>query len=316
MAASASGRTVIIVNPASAGGRSTNSFMQAKTRLESFFGPTETRFTERPEHATALTREALRNGATNIIAVGGDGVVNEIVNGFYEGDASVSPEAVLNIVNAGTGGDFRKSFGIGADLDAALNVIENGKPQRIDLGEITFVDHTGTTKSRYFANIASFGMSGEVDMIAARSKIARTFGGRFTYAWSTLRALFRHKPKRVAIKIDDSEPVTSTIGTIAVCNGQYFGGGMHVAPMADASDGHFEVITIEATPLATTLRSSNRIYTGDHLESPHVTHRSGQTVEAYPVETNDVLLLDIDGETPGRLPAKFEVKRQSLMLRY
>lgn len=308
-----------IVNPRSAGGRTGRAWRVISETLEKELGPVRTHFTTGPSTphylpAAELTRKALHEGAQLVIAVGGDGTIDEVVNGFFENDALINPEAHLAILNAGTGGDFRRTFDLPDDIEESAKRIASGNSRRIDIGRLSFISEDGRNASRYFNNIASFGLSGEVVRAVNKATWQKSFGGAFTFLWGTLMASATHKPRPVRIVTDDGAEEVLNAGVVAIANGKYFGGGMFIAPMAEPDDGFFDVVMMRDTTLLNMLKNSGAMREGKHLESPLVTHRRARWVEATPVGP-EPMLLDVDGEAPGRLPARFEIIPGAITLR-
>ena len=309
-------RTRAIVNPRSAGRRTAARWPRVAERIEAELGPVETVFTDAPDSATRLTREALRDGVEQIVAVGGDGTINEVVNGFFDGDEPVNPDAVLAIAVLGTGGDFRKTLGIGSDVDDFVRRIAAGRVRSVDVGHLRFVDHEGRPATRYFGNIASFGLSGEVVAAVNRAGFSKKLGGKFAFQWASFTSLLRHHDARVRITVDDDEGrVEESLTIAAVCNGQYFGGGMRIAPDASPDDGLFDVVTLRDLGVLDFMRYSGLIYRGEHVHLDRVSITRGRRIIAEPMNEGEHVLLDVDGEQPGRLPATFELRRGALKIR-
>jgi diacylglycerol kinase (ATP) len=310
-------KTLAVINPRSAGGRTRREADTIARRLAEVSGPLSVALTEGPLDASRITSRGLLEGFERIVAVGGDGTINEVVNGFFHEGAVINPEAELCLLNMGTGGDFRKTFEIGIGLDAALQRMTEGPVRRIDAGCLTYVAPDGRTGTRYFANIASFGLSGDVVERVNSARLLKRVTGQFAYTWASLSALVRFRPKPVRLKVDDVFDDVVTISTCAVCNGQYFGGGMKVAPGASPDDGLFDVVVMGAAPLKQTLSSMNDIFTGEHVNNPNVRVLRGRRVIATPVEATEgaPIHIEADGESPGRLPAMFEVRARALKFR-
>ncbi len=304
-----------IVNPHSSNGDTRFQWPMIEARVRRITGPIEVAFTDGPSAATHLTRRALHEGVEQIIVVGGDGTTNEVVNGFFEEGRLVNPNALLSFLTCGTGGDFRRTFGVPKQLDAQITGLHTGEIRTIDLGKLTYTDFEGEIATRYFANIASFGLSGEVDRAVNHLSFSKRFGGKTAFKWGTLKALFSYRSKQVRICVDDQYEETMQIATAAVCNGRYFGGGMFIAPHAQPDDGAFEVVIIRDTSNLQLVLKSGMIYKGKHLNHPNVCTARGKRVEALPVNPEEEVLLDVDGEVPGRLPATFEVLPQVIKLR-
>ena len=297
-------RTVVIVNPKSQGGKLGKRWTDVAETLGRAF-PFDELVTQGVGDATRLTREALKGGAERIVAIGGDGTVNEVVNGFFEADKPINPEATLGLIPFGTGGDFRRTLGIPQDTTEAASVIAAGHRRKIDVGKLTFVATDGSPATRMFANIASFGVSGVVDRLVNES--GKKLGGKLSFMFASVRATWSYKNQRVQLVFDGKERAEISINTVAVANGKYFGGGMKVAPAAELDDGTFEVVSIGDLGMGEVLAMSRKIYKGDHLAMDKVSVRRAKVVEAEGIEPGAVIELDVDGENPGRLPARFEV---------
>jgi YegS/Rv2252/BmrU family lipid kinase len=301
-------RTVVVVNPNSQGGRLGKRWPEIADKLGRAL-PFDDAVTKGSGDATKLTRDALRAGAEQIVAIGGDGTVNEVVNGFFdEAGTAIAPEASFALIPFGTGGDFRRTMHLPVDLDEAIGVVAAGKRSKIDVGKLEFTADGGKAL-RMFANIASFGVSGVVDRLVNESGKKL---GRLSFAWATVRATWSYKNQRVQLVFDGKERVEATINTVAVANGKYFGGAMMVAPDAVVDDGLFDVVALGDLGFGDLLKSGRRIYKGTHVSMDKVTCRRARVVEAEPIEPGGVVELDVDGECPGRLPARFELVPSAL----
>ena len=297
-------RTTVIVNPKSQGGRLGKRWADLADTIGRVF-PFDEAITQAPGDATRLAREALRAGAERVVAIGGDGTVNEVVNGFFdEAGAPIAPDATFALLPFGTGGDFRRTLGMPTDPAAAARVIAEGRRRRIDVGRLGFTLASGERVHRMFANIASFGVSGVVDRLVNES--SKRFG-RLGFMLATARATWSYKNQRVQLTFDGTDRIEATINTVAVANGRYFGGGMMVAPQAELDDGRFDVVAMGDFGFGDLLKSGRRLYQGTHISMDKVTSRRARVVEAEALEPGAVVELDVDGECPGRLPARFEL---------
>ena len=223
----------------------------------------------------------------------------------------------MALLTNGTGGDFRRTFGIEDGLAASLKRIAEGRPKRIDVGKLSYVTADGKPALRYFANIASFGLSGEVVGRVNRARWSKLLGGKFAFRWGALRAALSYKNKPVRLKVDNVFDEVLTVSTVAVCNGRFFGGGMKVAPDAQPDDGLFDVIVLGDAPRGQGMRDMNKLYTGEHVRLPYVKVMRGASVIATPVQATEraSVLLDVDGEGPGQLPAMFDVMHKAISFR-
>jgi len=297
-------RTVVVVNPNSQGGKLGKRWAVLADTLQRAF-PFDDVHTNGPGHATGLVRDALRAGAERIVAIGGDGTVNEVINGFFENGVAIS-NASFALVPFGTGGDFRRSIEMPTEAAEAAAVIAANHTRLIDVGKLELTAMDGTRIVRMFANIASFGVSGVVDRLVNESGKKL---GRMSFMLATARATWSYKNQRVQLIFDGDvkNRVEATINTVAVANGKYFGGAMKIAPNAKLDDGKFDVVALGDLGFADLLKSGTRIYKGTHLTMAKVSERRARVVEAEPIEPSAVVELDVDGEPLGKLPARFEI---------
>jgi YegS/Rv2252/BmrU family lipid kinase len=314
-----SGPIYAIVNPASGGGRTGRDWAQIQEKLEAALGEVTPLFTDgpaTPHHLPAanLAREAADRGAALIIAVGGDGTINETINGLFHDTTDGQAPAPLGLLNTGTGGDFRKTFDLPADLDACITRLASGDSRAIDIGRLTFNADDNQPMARHFNNIASFGMSGAVDRAVNKARFSKLFGGSFTYLWATLSTALRYRPQAVRIRTESGWDEVINVGTAAVANGRFFGGGMMMAPDANPQDGAFDLVIMRDTSVGDLFKDSGALYDGTHVENEKVIVTRTTWVEAEPIDAKPVLL-DIDGEAPGKLPARFDILPGALTLR-
>jgi YegS/Rv2252/BmrU family lipid kinase len=305
---------VLVVNPRAGAGRAGQQLDALTAALREGGARFDVVQTRGPGDATVRVREALDAGAEGIAVVGGDGTLNEAVNGFFEPDGTArDTEAWLGPLPCGTGGDFRKSVGIGTDMNATVTRMLWATPRPIDVGWLEFRDHEGKKAARAFLNIASFGLGGLVDQIVNAGP--KWIGGKPAFFLGTLRAMRRYSNRKVVITVDDEPPRETEIVNVAVANGQYFGGGMHIAPEAVLDDGLFDVVGLENMGRVEQMRLTRHLYGDTILQQPKVTYARGRRIVAEPADWSGPVLLDVDGEAPGALPATFEVRPGAVRLR-
>ncbi|MGH7281231.1 MAG: diacylglycerol/lipid kinase family protein [Polyangiaceae bacterium] len=309
---------LVIVNPNSGGGKTGRVFSSMQRTFESALGTVDVTFTERTGHAIEIAAGAAKAGRDLVVAVGGDGTLNEVINGLMRAAEEGSRAPEVAIVGQGTGGDFRKTLGLEHRLDKYLEAIASGRVRAIDVGRITYRDHEKQQQTRFFVNILSAGMGGLVDRYVAGA--SRALGGKVAYFGASLRALVQAKRGRLRCEVTEngktSEKKIQTL-MIAICNGRYFGSGMHVAPMAKIDDGKFEVVSIDAESKLAFSMSSQRIYDGTHIGKEGVVHFSCEKID-MDLENEDareLFLLDCDGEPIGGLPISVEVIPGALRFR-
>ncbi len=306
-------RTLVVANPMSANGALGRRWPELERTIASRFGRFDHRFTERKGDAAGIVRRALDDGYEMVVAMGGDGTIGEVVDGFFREGAAVNPEAVLGVLPFGTGGDFRKTIGAPKDLAEGAASLRGDATLRIDVGRLRYTREGGGEGLCHFANIASFGIGGLVDEYVNTS--SKALGGRLSFAWATFRAMRVFKPQRARLRLDDRPAFELQLHNVAVANGRYFGGGMKVAPHAALDDGLFDVVTLGPMSMGDLLLRGHKIYSGTHLELPQVREERARVVEAEPVERGERILLDVDGEVPGLLPARFELLPAALRLK-
>ena len=298
--------TRVIVNPRAANGRVQAAWPRLRDALQEALGPFEAVWTGAPMHAAELAGEAAARGYARVVAVGGDGTLSEVVAGLFPNGEPLAPALVLGHVSLGTGGDFRRSLALPKGPDAAIARLRGGRARPVDVGVLDYTTHEGRPATRAFLNLASFGLSGRVDQLVNRARFSKRLGGSFAFAWASLVALAGHRNAPVRITVDDTVLTEGPIALACVCNGQYAGGGMRFAPHARLDDGRFDVIVVGDAGRAELVASFGSIYRGRHLEHPRVSAATGARIVATPLGP-DPVLLDVDGEAPGRLPATFRL---------
>lgn len=295
---------LIVANPRAADGAVGRTWKSIERSVHASFGAHEVAFTSGPGDATRIVREAVLAGKQVVIAVGGDGTINECVNGLVPGG-----KTQLGVFPAGTGSDLARSIGI-RETTSGCSI------KRVDLGRVTCVGRDGALKPRMFLNIASMGSSGLiVDKVNNTSK---RFGAKASFMWGTVKGLVQYANRRVRLRVDDVVDEEVVANTIAVANGRYFGGGMMIAPDAKLDDGMFDVVLIGDIGFSFFVRYSSKLYAGTHttLEPVKVFRGRRVTVEPLPVASASAepMLVETDGEQPGAGPATFEVLPGALEL--
>ncbi len=308
---SAPRRTFVLVNPASANGRTGKRWPELAAALRKNVGDFEVGFTDGPLQAIDRVREALQQGADLIVSVGGDGTHNEVVNGFFADGAPIRPGAAMAIVPAGTGGDLRRTLGLPVDPIAAIEHVGRD-PRPVDVGHLVCTGHDGGRAEHWFINITSFGIAGLVDKLVNES--SKALGGRLSFLWGVARAAARYRNQPVRVSLDGGAPRQFTINNFVVANGRYFGGGMQIAPQAEMGDGVFDIVVLGDLGTIDMARGLPRLYRGDHIGMKGIETLRATEVHAEPVEPDARILIDMDGEQPGRLPATLKLRPHALHL--
>jgi YegS/Rv2252/BmrU family lipid kinase len=296
------GEMVFIVNPKAATGAVGKQWPRIEALCRDRLGDFRWLATSGPGQAREFARQEVLGGKRLIVCVGGDGTLNEIVNGVMNNHGPIRPEVSIGFIPYGTGCDFRRTLGIPGDPGGAVELLVRGRAQSIDLGRLSYVDHEGRREIRYFHNVTSFGLGGEVNKRVNGS--GKTMGGFFSFLKATLLSLLLYDKKRIHLRVDGVFDETVLTWNIAVANGKYHGGGMCVAPGAGVGDGLFEVTIVGDLSLAEIFYHFPKLYRGRIAEVKKVRILAGKKIEAF---SKQPVLLDVDGEQPGRLPVTIDM---------
>ncbi len=295
-------KTRVIINPESSKGETRKKWSQIKEALKSFIKEFRFEFTEKPLQATEITRNSIKEGYEFIVGVGGDGTANEIANGFFENEIIMNPDATMGIVPSGTGNDFVKSLRIPKKIKEAIKNLKEGNVLKIDVGKVRFIDHNGVQTTRFFLNVADFGIGGEVVRRVNRKDVSKR--GKWAYWKALFESAFKFRGCKVKVFIGENE-ITKNFFIGAVANGKIFGGNMLIAPDASLEDGLFDIVLVENISFFELLKNGVKLIKGTHLSHPKVKFFREKTMKAVPEEEN--VLIELDGEQPGFLPAVFEI---------
>ncbi len=306
-------RVRLVVNPTAGSGAAGRRVGAVTDALERAGVEHEVAPTTRPGDATRLVAGALERGFDVCAVMGGDGTLNEACQAYLgqDGEPIAGPE--LALIPSGTGGDFRKTFGLGSDVEGAVRRLITAPPRPLDLGILEAVGNDGQPVRKAFINIMSFGLGGLTDRLVNDGP--KWMGGRLAFFVGTLRAMTSYRNPPVVVTVDGKVVTEAPILNVAVANGRYFGGGMMIAPDADPSDGLFDVVALYDLTRAQGIALASKIYRGTHPGTRGVTVARGRRVEAEALRARDQVLIDLDGETPGHLPLTARVAPSALRIR-
>ncbi len=301
----------MIVNPRSGRGLNESTWARVRGALIDGLGELDSAFSAAPRDAAAIARREAGAGRRLIVALGGDGTISEVANGILEAGAGTETE--LGIVPRGTGGDFRRTLDLPHDITEAAKRIRDGRARPLDAGRVHFRGHAGQTLIHSFVNVASFGFSSTVATRANAS--SKRFGGRVAFFAATLRALASYDNTDVWLTIEGRPRERRRVLLAAIGNGRFFGGGMKICPAALIDDGALDLVTVGDFSKGEVLTNIGRLYEGTHLELEAVENARVTRVAVEPVESDARIPIELDGETPGYLPAVFEILPAALRLR-
>ena len=312
-------QTRLIVNPVSANAKTAGRWPPIQEFLRTQGLAFDHVVTERSGHATELASKAVAEGCTLIVAVGGEGTMNEVVNGLVSPAGTVPPDVALGIIPSGTGTDFVRTLGIPRDPLQACQRLLRAETRAVDLGEVEYAPldspssqasaQTGRQR-RYFINVAGLGFDGEASERVNRS--SKALGGTITYLSSLFLTLVSYQNKHVELTLDGQTAPRRRLNSVIVSNGCYFGGGMRIAPHADLQDGLFDVIILGDLHKLEFALNVPKVYNGTHLTHPKVEEYRAREVR---VVSQERMLIQADGELVGMAPATFRLLPQAIRVK-
>jgi YegS/Rv2252/BmrU family lipid kinase len=301
----------IILNPASAAGKTSRRLKNIIDALERRLrGAYSLYVTRHPRDATDSAKSAIEQGSKLIIAVGGDGTIQEVVNGFSLNTPSVSVVPELGIVCSGTAEDIAKSFNLPVTLHQQVEIACGTRSRRVDVGKVTFVGRDGKLIERFFVNECQQGIAAAV--VQRVSPLLKRLGGFFGFGVAAVTTAVQYRSQVMTVKIDDREEITDSFLGVVVANGGFAGGGMNFAPRAAVDDGLLDIILIHGQSVPARLLNFPKIYSGRHINLPWVSYYQGKRIS---VSSQREVMLEADGELLGYLPCTIEAVPSALRVK-
>ena len=292
-------RAVVVVNPAAGGGRTARVWRRLRDLMAATL-PAEHVETRAAGDGERLARQAAAAGAPLVVAVGGDGTLNEVVNGVR----SVGSTAAVGAVLTGRGCDACRNFGVPRDPVVAVRTLADGGDARFDLGLAEWADG----RRRWFAISAGAGF----DAAVARRAQSVPARGTLPYLAAVMASITQHRAIATTLELDGERQPSTPLTAVVAANGRWFGGGMKIAPDADAADGLLDVVVLGALGRLELLRWLPTIYPGTHVRHPRVTVRRARSLR---VDAAEPLPTHVDGEPLGVTPVTMTVEVGALRLR-
>jgi YegS/Rv2252/BmrU family lipid kinase len=301
---------MVIVNPNAGSGKGKRDWGTISALLTKYGISYESVFTDCPKHAIQLTHDCILQGFRNFIVVGGDGTLNEVVNGVFRQTACPSLEIVLAMIAVGTGNDWGKMFGIPHSYEESIKIIRNRKIRPQDVGIVEYVNGNKLEK-RHFLNIAGMGFDA---LVVQRTNLQKEAGrnGKAIYLINLLRSLMIYKPSHIEIKMD-GQKISKDFFTISVGIGRYSGGGMLQTPNAIPDDGLFDITVIKTIGKGDIILSLKKLYDGSILKHRRI---EGYKAKEILIESNPSIYVEADGETLGNSPSCFRILPKSVGIVY
>jgi diacylglycerol kinase (ATP) len=294
---------IFILNPIAGGGKGKDlMFMIQKymddTKRENY----NIIHTKGIKNAILLANEYGKNDNNILVAVGGDGTINEVVNGLLMAHENMSTISKLGIINCGSGAGFVQSLGMPADLKAQIGLFQKGQSRPIDVGQVSFTDDSGLIKNRYFINECQIGIGGAV--VSNVSLKHKRFGGKFAFGYVAVSQLLNYQATNMSIIVDGSIPVFEKRLGITIGNGRYCAGGMQLTPGAILDDGLLDVLNIAEMNLIQRLNAFSKVYSGKHIYTPHFTLQKAKQIE---IDSDIPVWVEADGELLGKTPCTVRI---------
>jgi len=299
-----------IVNPNAGNGKGKKDWARISNDLRKLDLNFTENFTDCKGHAIILAKDAINAGFRKFICIGGDGTLNEIVNGAFEQKACGTNDLTLGLIPVGTGNDWGRMFGIPLNYEGASRIIKNGMTTPHDIGLVNF--YNGKEKQqRYFINIAGLGFEA---VVVKRTNYQKDKGksGKAIYFYNLLMSLLSYTNTEAEV-IADGITSNAKIFSLNVGNGRYCGGGMRQTPFASPLDGLLDVTVINGMGKIEIIRNLKILYNGKILEHPKVT---GYKCRNLRVTSDSVLYIEADGESLGHLPAEFSIIPSAINIVY
>lgn len=290
--------TLVIVNPHSAGGGAARRWPAIRELLSRQID-FEVAFSQYAGHAIELGRDARVRGFARLVCVGGDGTLNEVVNGAFTANSG-HPVPEFGLIPCGTGSDFARSLGIPHRPEEACARLGNPRSAPSDLGMVSYQGVEGQ-EHRYFVNAAGLGYDAEV--VSRRNGFNRYVRGTLPYLASLVTTLLSYQNKDVTVTLDEFREARR-VNALVMAIGRFFGGGMRIAPHAVLNDGRFDVVTLGDVSRLELVYNIPGVYSGTHLRNPKVKVERARLVR---VESDQRVLIQADGELLGLVPALFQI---------
>jgi YegS/Rv2252/BmrU family lipid kinase len=299
-----------IVNPNAGHGKGKTDWGKISALLSGYRIKYEACFTQYRQHAIELTREGIVKGHRHIIAIGGDGTMNEVVNGCFTQRSCPTKDIMIGIITVGTGNDWGRMFGIPNDYEGAIRVISERKIRLQDTGMVYFFHGTERSK-RYFINIAGLGFDA---VVVKRTNLQKDKGrkGKLIYFWNLLTCLMSYKHTQTEVVIDGNK-ISNRTFTISLGIGKYSGGGMMQTPHAIPDDGFFDITIIKMMRKMEVVRRLKMLYDGTILDHPLIEGYKGKRIL---IDSDPLIHLEADGETLGHSPIEFRIIPRSINIIY
>ena len=301
----------IVVNPTAGSGRAKDvaKALQQKIKLLS---ASEYRFsfTKEKEDAIFITRKAIAEGASLVISIGGDGTINEVINGFFVDGVPINTNCELGILDGGTGSSYSRIVHSQKSVKQQIEVLFQSNTTVLDLGLINYTNFSGKQISRIFANECQTGIGTRV--VSMVGKTSKLFGGRIAFGFASTIQAIGMKSQKLKIAYDDEPYQEFSLLGLVVGNGWECAGGMKLTPDANLTDGVFDVLSISEMGLAKRLLNLSKVYSGNHLLSSGF---SVKRCKELKIRSDIEIAFEADGELLGNSPFDIQILPAAIRIR-
>lgn len=293
---------LFIVNPNAGSRKGIRDWPKIEKLIQDSGIPQQTQLTTGRGHATRLAAEGIEHGFRRIAVVGGDGTLNEVVNGLFMQHAVPPEEVIIGMIPVGTGNDWCRSFNIPFDYAGALEVLMKGKTVLQDVGKVVHFYHD-KDEPRYFINVAGMGYDA---LVAKKTNIVKEKGrgGPFTYFYFIFTSLFQYSFTDAVIEVDGATVFKGEIFSMNVGICKYSGGGMLQVPAAVPDDGLMDVTIIKKTKKYKVFQHAHRLFDGSLVTLPFVSTFRGKHIR---IRSTGRIYMEADGESLGHSPFTFDI---------
>lgn len=311
-------KIMIIVNPVSAGGKTAKIWPKKRKYLKKELKNFTELYTKKSNEAVEFAKNAVETDYDYIIAVGGDGTVNEIINGMLAAAENnpknrekhknlIIPKTKLIIFAHGTGSDFSRSLKLSNDIKKFIELIKRENSRNIRILSANYFNNQGENQKRYFINIADCGMGAEVakKLNNSQKSILRSIN----YLLKIFKTLLHYQNKRVTIIADKEVIYQGKINSVVIANGSYFGGGIKIAPAADLSNKKLNLVILKNFSKYSIIFNLIKAYRGNHLSHPLV---DSYLLEEVRIKTEIETEVELDGESVGICNASFQISNKAI----
>ncbi len=306
-----SSHILIVVNPTAGSGKAKDVAKTLQQKIEPLKASKyQFTFTKEKEEATFITRKAIAEGASLVIAIGGDGTINEVINGFFTDGVPINTHCELGILDGGTGSSLSGIIHGQKSVNQQIDMLFQSNTMALDLGLINYDDFSGNRVSRFFANECQTGIGTRV--VSMVGKTSKLFGGRIAFGFASTIQAIGMKPQKLNIAYDDEPFQEFSLLGLVVGNGRECAGGMRLTPDANMSDGLFDVLSISEMGLVKRLLNLSKVYSGKHLLSSGF---SVKRCKKLKIRSDIKIALEADGELLGNSPLDIQILQAAIRVR-